>query len=97
MSLYYITHSFARSFTFFIFSKRTHSLTFFVPISHVRYIYESKKDMSESKMKPRLRAESVEKLTGMISLLRDKFASCQDQKIRDVVLCQYEEIQFLMD
>ena len=30
----------------------------------------SEKDMSESKMKPRLRAEE---LTGMISLLRDKF------------------------
>ena len=38
---YNITRSFARSFTFFIISKRTSSSTFFIPISHVRYIYES--------------------------------------------------------
>ena len=38
VSLYYIT----RSFTFFLlFLKRTRSLTFFIPISRVRYIYVS--------------------------------------------------------
>ena len=35
----------------------------------------SEKDMSESKMKPRLRAEE---LTGMISLLRDKFVRSEN-------------------
>ena len=47
MCHYYITSSFARSFSFFIifeknafFNERTHSLTFFIPISHIRYIYE---------------------------------------------------------
>ena len=35
----------------------------------------SEKDMSESKMKPRLR---VEELTGMISLLRDKFVRSEN-------------------
>ena len=35
----------------------------------------TEKDMSESKMKPRLRAEE---LTGMISLLRDKFVRSEN-------------------
>ena len=45
-----------------------------------RFVYRVdliSKDMSESKMKPRLRAEE---LTGMISLLRDT-VSLLDQKI----------------
>ena len=41
----------------------------------VDLIRESQKDMSESKMKPRLRAEE---LTGMISLLRDKFVRSEN-------------------
>ena len=38
--VYYITHSFACSFMFFIIFEKNTFLTFFIPISHVRYIYE---------------------------------------------------------
>ena len=39
MCHYYIKRSFVRSFTFFIILRRTRSSTFFIPISHIRYIY----------------------------------------------------------
>ena len=49
--------------------------------------------MSESKMKPRLRAEE---LTGMISLLRDKLV--RSEKFETLLFCANEKkFQFLMD
>ena len=39
MSLYHISRSFEYSFTFLICLKRTRSLTFFIPVSHARYIH----------------------------------------------------------
>ena len=44
--------------------------------------------MSESKMRPRLRAEE---LTGMISVLRDKFVK-SEKSLDVVVLCEKGEI-----
>ena len=53
MCHYYITRSFARSFRLLrslLFLKRTRSLTFFIPISHVRYIYAfEQKKLTRSK------------------------------------------------